>query len=60
MRKRRKIDPEKQFELALRAFYTNGFILLVDDKQVEELEEEIEVRPDTTVTFLKLVPLVGG
>jgi hypothetical protein len=60
MRKRRRIDPEKQFELALRAFYTNGFILLVDDRQVDELEEEIEVRPDTTVTFLKLVPLVGG
>ena len=60
MRKRRRIDSEKQFELALRAFYTNGFILLVDDRQVDELEEEIEVRPDTTVTFLKLVPLVGG
>jgi hypothetical protein len=60
MPKRRRIDPEKQFELALRAFYTNGFILLVDDRQVDELEEEIEVRPDTTVTFLKLVPLVGG
>ncbi len=60
MRKRRSIDPEKQFELAESAFYTNGFILLVDDRQVDELEEEIEVRPDTTVTFLKLVPLVGG
>ena len=60
MRKQRKIDPEKQFELAIKAFYTNGFILLVDDRQVDDLEEEIEVRPDTTVTFLKLVPLVGG
>jgi hypothetical protein len=60
MRRRRCIDPEKQFELAKRAFYTNGFILLVDDRQVDELEEEIEIRPDTTVTFLKLVPLVGG
>jgi hypothetical protein len=60
MRKRRKIDPERQFELAKRAFYANGFILLVEDRQVDELEEEIEVRPDTTVTFLKLVPLVGG
>lgn len=60
LRKRRKIDPEKQFELAIKAFYTNGFILLVDDRQVDDLEEEIEVRPDTTVTFLKLVPLVGG
>jgi len=34
--------------------------LLVNDRQVDELEDEIEIRPDTTVTFLKLVPLVGG
>jgi hypothetical protein len=60
MRTRRRIDPEKQFELAKRAFYSNGFIVLLDDRQVDELEEEIEIRPDTTVTFLKLVPLVGG
>ena len=60
MRSRRRIDPERQFELAKRAFYTNGFILLVDDRQVDELEDEIEIGPDTTVTFLKLVPLVGG
>ena len=60
MRRRRRIDPEKQFELAKRAFYSNGFTLLVDDRQVDELEEEIEIRPDTTVTFLKLLPLVGG
>ena len=60
MRSRRSIDPERQFELAKRAFYANGFILLVDDRQVAELEEEIEIRPETTVTFLKLVPLVGG
>jgi hypothetical protein len=60
MRSRRKIDAQRQFELATRAFYSNGFILLVDDRQVDELDEEIEIRPDTTVTFLKLVPLVGG
>lgn len=60
MRKGRMIDPEKQFELAIKAFYGNGFILLVNDRQVDELDEEIEIRPDTTVTFLKLVPLVGG
>ncbi len=58
MRSRRRIDPERQFEMAIDAFYRNGFIVLLDDRQVEELEEEI--RPDTTVTFLKLVPLVGG
>jgi hypothetical protein len=58
MRTRRRIDPERQFEMAIKAFYTNGFIVLLNDRQVDELEEEI--RPDTTVTFLKLVPLVGG
>ena len=60
MRRRRTIDPERQIQLAKRAFYSNGFILLVDDRQVDELEDEIEIKPDTTVTFLKLVPLVGG
>jgi hypothetical protein len=60
MRKGRRIDPERQLELAIKAFYSNGFIVLVNDRQVDELEEEIEIGPDTTVTFLKLVPLVGG
>ena len=61
VRQGRRIVPEKQFEKAIESFYRNGFLILVDDRQVGELEEEIEVRPDTTtVTFLKLVPLVGG
>jgi hypothetical protein len=32
----------------------------VDDRQVDTLDDEIALRPDTTVSFLKLVPLVGG
>jgi len=58
--KRRKIAAAEQRKLALEAFYRNGFILLVDDRHVMELDEEIVVRPETAVTFLKLVPLVGG
>lgn len=60
MREGRKIDPEEQCGKAVEAFGRNGFILLVDDRQAEKLDEEIEVRPEITVTFLKLVPLVGG
>lgn len=60
VRKGRRIDPDEQCGKAVEAFGRNGFILLVDDRQAEELDEEIEVRPETTVTFLKLVPLVGG
>ena len=60
VRRGRRIDPERQFEGAIESFYRNGFIVLVNDRQVDGLDEEIEVRPDTTVVFLKLVPLVGG
>ena len=60
VREGRRIDPEEQFEKAIEAFGRNGFLLLVNDLQVDNLEETIEVGPGTTVTFLKLVPLVGG
>ncbi len=60
VRRGRRIDPERQFKRAVESFYRNGFLVLVNDRQVDELDEEIEIRPDTTVTFLKLVPLVGG
>jgi hypothetical protein len=44
----------------LGAFAGNQIIVLVDDHQVESLDEEIVVRPDTRVSFLRLTPLVGG
>ena len=60
VRQRRRIDPEKQFERAIESFQRNGFFILVDGLQVDGLEEEIEVGAETTVTFLRLVALVGG
>jgi hypothetical protein len=60
IRKRRRIDWEEQFRQAEQAFARNGFLILVDDRQVDDLDAEIELRHDATVTFLKLVPLVGG
>jgi hypothetical protein len=56
----RKLDWHEQARTALEAFERNGFILLVDDRQIETLEEEIRVKPETVVSFLKLMPLVGG
>jgi hypothetical protein len=34
--------------------------MLVDDRQVESLDEEITLQPNTRVSFLRLTPLVGG
>lgn len=56
----RTIDWETQFDLALRGFEGNQVLILVGDRQAESLDETITVAPGTEVTFLKLVPLVGG
>ena len=56
----RKIDWEAQYEKALAAFQKNGFLLFVDDRQVIDLDDEVVVEPGTEVSFVRLVPLVGG
>ena len=57
---KRKLDWQEQFERAVEGFHRNAFILLVDDSQVEDLDQIIPIAPETSVTFIKLVPLVGG
>lgn len=62
----RQIDWKEQFEAAKQAFERNQVLILVDNRQVERLDETIDLRPGTSsieatsVTFLKLTPLVGG
>jgi hypothetical protein len=60
MAKPRRVDAEEQAEKALEAFNRNGFVVLVDDRQVEDLDAVVDLRMGTQITFLKLVPLVGG
>lgn len=59
-RNKAKIDPEKQVYVALNAFLNNAYFVLVDRIQAESLEQEVVLGPDTSVSFLKLTPLVGG
>jgi hypothetical protein len=60
LKAKRKIDWQEQYNRALQAFERNGFFVLVGDKQAENLDQEFEVKVDTEVSFVKLVPLVGG
>ena len=57
---RREVDWKEQFDKAADAFDKNGFLLLVNGRQVESLDETIVVTADTQASFIKLVPLVGG
>ncbi len=58
--KPRALDWEEQYRRALEAFARNGFFVLVGDRQAASLNEEFTVTPETEVSFVKLVPLVGG
>jgi len=60
MRKRRLIDADVQVEKAFEAFERNGFFVLIDDRQVDDLDAAIEIGLKTQVSFVKLLPLVGG
>ena len=54
------IDWRQQFDKAIEAFEKKQVLILVNERQVESLEDEIELRTDTSVLFLRLTLLVGG
>lgn len=56
----RDVDWKEQFEKACEAYERNGFVVLAGEKQTETLDEVVELKRVSEVTFLKLVPLVGG
>ena len=60
LKAKRKIDWQEQYQRALESFERNGFFVLVGDRQAESLDQDFEVKLDTEVSFVKLVPLVGG
>jgi hypothetical protein len=60
LRTPRRIDWEVQANAAIDAFQRNGFFLLVNGRQLTELDDEISVADTHDVAFVKLVQLVGG
>jgi hypothetical protein len=57
---KKRVDAEKQVYTALDAFNKNGYFVLIDNIQAESLEQMVVINSKTTVSFVKLTPLVGG
>lgn len=57
---KKKVDGEKQVFTALNAFQRNGYFILIDNIQAENIEDEVLLTKDSKVSFVKLTPLVGG
>lgn len=60
VRRFRPIDADRQVEVALKAFRDGRFLMLLPDRQAEELDEVVTLNDGDEVGFLRLVPLVGG
>jgi hypothetical protein len=56
----RQIDWQRQFERALGAFRQQQVLILLDGKQLRDLDEEIELKPGGEASFLRLTMLTGG
>ena len=60
VRTRPIVDWQKQFAKALAAFKGNGFLVLLNDRQIMDLDEPLHLTPQSKIAFLRLVPLIGG
>ena len=60
MKTKRPLDWEVQCRRAYSSFEKNGFLVLVDGKQVTELDSPFDLHEHSEIEFIKLVPLVGG
>jgi hypothetical protein len=54
------LTPEQAIEIALRAFSANRFFLLVERRQITDLDAPFLLKPATSVVFLRLTALTGG
>ncbi|AEV87685.1 hypothetical protein ACWT_6673 [Actinoplanes sp. SE50] len=55
-----RIDETAQADAACAAFERNGFVMIAGERQVESLDQIIDLRRDAEVAFIRLVALVGG
>ncbi len=53
-------DVDRYVATAFAAFERNGFFMIFDGRQVTDLDEMLTVEKESALTFIRLVPLVGG
>jgi hypothetical protein len=54
------MNADEQYAKAIATFERQGFVVLIGERQIHDLDEPLEIQPQAEVTFLRLVPLIGG
>ncbi len=55
-----KADVEKAVQDALQAFEDGLYFVFIDNEKIESVGEQIELKPNAKLLFLRLVALTGG
>ena len=59
-RKTKLFDIQSETQRAQDAFDQRGFIMLFDDRQIDDADREVTLMPDSEIVFVYLTPLRGG
>jgi hypothetical protein len=59
-RRFKKVDGDMQAAVALAAFESQRLLVLLPNRQAESLDETVTLSDGDEVTFLRLIPLIGG
>jgi hypothetical protein len=54
------VDGTSEADEACTAFERNGLVMICGERQVDRLDDVIDLRAGSAVAFVRLVPLVGG
>jgi len=57
---KQKVDVEEAVGTAHEAFEDGLYFVIVDDEQIEKIDQQVYLKPDSRVTFIRLTPLAGG
>jgi hypothetical protein len=57
---RKLFDLEHEIDRAVTGFTQRRFIMLLDDRQIDDLDAPVGLRPESEVVFIYLKPLKGG
>ncbi|GCF07979.1 hypothetical protein [Dictyobacter arantiisoli] len=54
------VDWQTHYERAIEAFKKRRYLVLINGRQMTKLDAPVHLTDQTTITFLKLIPLIGG
>jgi len=57
---RQEVNPEEAVGTALQAFEDGIYLVFLDEEEQRELDKQVFLRPDSKLTFVRLVLLAGA